>query len=140
MNNGSLIHIDYFKLLKDNIIINKNYTSAQIQPSSLDLTLSEECYEINASFLSPNSCIRDKLDKMINKKINLNNKYIFKKNITYLVKLNEKLNLKKNFFGKCNPKSSTGRLDVFCRSGASFFLEQITVFRIHKFQAVVGKH
>jgi len=120
MNNGSLIHIDYFKLLKDNIIINKNYTSTQIQPSSLDLTLSDECYEINASFLSPNSCIRDKLDKMINKKINLNNKYIFKKNITYLVKLNEKLNLKKNIFGKCNPKSSTGRLDIFCRTILDF--------------------
>ena len=49
MNNGSLIHIDYFKLLKDNIIINKNYTSTQIQPSSLDLTLSDECYEINGA-------------------------------------------------------------------------------------------
>ena len=41
---------------------------------------------------------------------------LLKKNITYLIRLNEKLNLPKNIFGKCNPKSSTGRLDIFCRT------------------------
>ena len=120
MNKGSLVHEDYFNLFKNNNINYHKYTSSQIQPSSLDLTLSEECYEIEASFLSPNNNIRDKLTNIINKKINLSEAYIFKKNITYIVRLNEKLNLKNDIFGKCNPKSSTGRLDIFCRTILNF--------------------
>ena len=116
MNKGSLIYDDYFELLENNKIINREFTSSQIQPSSIDLTLSEECYEIKASFLSSNVSVRSKLDVVVNKKINLNNSYVFKKNITYLVRLNEKLDLANNIFGKCNPKSSTGRLDIFCRT------------------------
>jgi|TARA_B100001964_G_scaffold213646_1_gene250668 dCTP deaminase len=120
MNKGSLVHEDYFTLFKNNNIDYNKYSSSQVQPSSVDLTLSEECYEIQASFLSPNTNIRDKLDNIINKKIDLNKAYIFRKNITYLVRLNEKLNLKNDIFGKCNPKSSTGRLDIFCRSILDF--------------------
>ena len=52
MNKGSLVHEDYFDLFKGNNINCNKFTSSQIQPSSLDLTLSEECYEIEASFLS----------------------------------------------------------------------------------------
>ena len=43
-----------------------------------------------------------------------------KKNTTYIVRLNEKLNLKNDIFGKCNPKSSTGRLNIFCRTILDF--------------------
>ena len=86
MNKGSLVYDDYFELLKNNKIINKNYRELQIQPSSMDLTLSEECYEIEASFLSPNTNIRDKLKNIINKRINLNETYIFKKNTIILPK------------------------------------------------------
>ncbi len=113
---GSLVYQDYLNLLKNNYIINKNIEKTQIQPSSLDLSLSDECYEIKHSFLSYNSKVRNKLKNLIIKKIDLNNEYIFKKNKTYIVKLNESLNLDKNIFGHCNPKSSTGRLDIFCRS------------------------
>ncbi|PPR45583.1 MAG: Deoxycytidine triphosphate deaminase [Alphaproteobacteria bacterium MarineAlpha5_Bin6] len=116
MNKGSLTHKDYAKLLNNNKIINNHYKKSQIQPSSLDLTLSEEAYEVKASFLSPNGKIRDKLKTIFIKKIDLNNIKIFKKNVTYIVKLNEKLNLSNKIFGKCNPKSSTGRLDIFCRT------------------------
>ena len=41
---------------------------------------------------------------------------IKKQIIISLVKLNENLDLPKNIFGKCNPKSTTGRLDIFCRT------------------------
>ena len=116
MSKGSLTYEDYFNLTKKNIIKSKNFDFSQIQPSSIDLTLSKECYEIKASFLSPNNKIIDILDEVKIKEINLENSYVFKKNRTYLVKLNEKLNLNKNIFGKCNPKSSTGRLDIFCRT------------------------
>ena len=68
----------------------------QIQPSSIDLTLSEECYEIKSSFLSAKKRLRDKLSDMIINKIDLSKKKIFHKNKTYIVRLNEKLNLNHN--------------------------------------------
>ena len=114
--NGSLVYQDYINLIKRKQIINENIEKEQIQPSSLDLSLSEECFEIKQSFLPYNTKVREKLKKLTIKKINLKKEYIFKKNRTYIVKLNEFLNLKSNIFGHCNPKSSTGRLDIFCRS------------------------
>ncbi len=114
--NGSLTSNDYKKLVQNNQIVSKNYIEDRIQPSSMDLTLSNECYELKYSFLSPKGKIRNKLKKLSIKKHNLANGFIFKKNHTYLVRLNEKLNLKSPIKGKCNPKSSTGRLDIFCRT------------------------
>jgi len=114
--NGSLIHEDYLNLIKDRIISSEDLSISQVQPSSVDLTLSHECYEISASFLSSSNKVRENLKKIKIKRININKKYLFKKNKIFLVKLNENLNLSKNIFGMCNPKSSTGRLDIFCRT------------------------
>ena len=117
---GSLTYEDYKSLINSKLILGLNKITLQIQPSSIDLTLSNECYEINSSFLSSLSSVRDKLKKIKSKEINLNKKFIFKKNKTYLVRLNERLNLSRNIFGLCNPKSSTGRLDIFCRTILNF--------------------
>ena len=114
--NGALVYQDYINLIDKNFIIAENIVNNQIQPSSIDLSLSEECYEIKHSFLSYNSKVRDKFKSLIIKKIDLNKEFIFRKNKTYIVRLNESLNLQNNIFGHCNPKSSTGRLDIFCRS------------------------
>ncbi len=114
--NGSLTFNDYKKLIQNKEIVSSKFSKNRIQPSSIDLTLSNECYEIKYSFLSPKGKIRDKLKDISIKKYNLSNGKVFKKNHTYLVRLNEKLNLSSSIKGKCNPKSSTGRLDVFCRT------------------------
>tara|TARA_Y100001970_G_scaffold293094_1_gene437714 strand:- start:2718 stop:3779 length:1062 start_codon:yes stop_codon:yes gene_type:complete len=114
--NGSLVFKDYKNLFKKKEIISKNFSYNNIQPSSIDLTLSCECYELKYSFLSPKGKIRSKLKDISKKKYDLATGLIFKKNHTYLVRLNEKLNLKSRIQGKCNPKSSTGRLDIFCRT------------------------
>ena len=116
ISKGSLAYSDYLNLYRRNNIINKNFEIHQIQPSSVDLTLSDECYEINVSFLSISNNVRECLKNIKVKKIDLKNKYLFRKNRTYLVRLNESLNLPNNIFGTCNPKSSTGRLDIFCRT------------------------
>ena len=113
---GALVYDDYLDLCKNHRIIGLADKRSQIQPSSIDLSLSDECYEINVSFLSPNSKVREKLKKIILKKINLKKPKIFKKNKIYIVKLNEKLDLKNSIKGYCNPKSSTGRLNIFCRT------------------------
>ncbi len=117
---GSLIYQDYIDLYKNRKIICEDLNTDQIQPSSIDLSLSNECYEIKYSFLAPKNKVRDKLEDLIIKKINLDQKFIFEIDKTYIVKLNEKLNLSDNIFGKCNPKSSTGRLNIFCRTIVDF--------------------
>ena len=113
---GALVYEDYINLVKKNKIKNITDLNSQIQPSSVDLSLSEECYEIKTSFLSPKSKVRDKLKKLSSKKINISDGIVLKKNKTYIIKLNEKLKLYKSLKGHCNPKSSTGRLNIFCRT------------------------
>ena len=114
--NGTLVYEDYLYLYNNNKIKNPSFKKTQIQPSSIDLSLSEECYEIKTSFLSPDNKVRDKLRKIYSKKISLKKPKIFKKNKTYIVRLNETLNLSNSITGHCNPKSSTGRLNIFCRT------------------------
>ena len=97
---GSLTFSDYKKLIKNREIITSKNAEKRIQPSSMDLTLSNECYELKYSFLSPSDKIRNKLKKLSIKKYNLSNGLVFKKNKTYLVRLNEKLNLKRIIKGK----------------------------------------
>ena len=67
-------------------------------------------------FRSPNNI---KISKIISKlslsKINLNQNQLLEKNCIYLCELNEKLNLPHDIMGKSNPKSTTGRLDIFTR-------------------------
>ena len=100
--NGSLVYQDYLNLIDKNIIIAENIEQNQIQPSSIDLSLSEECYEIKYSFLSYNSKVREKLKNLAIKKIDLSKEFIFRKNKTYVVKLNERLDLQKNVFALGN--------------------------------------
>ena len=114
--NGALVHKDYLILCRNKNIIGENYIEKQVQPSSFDLSLSDECYEIEASFLSPKNKVREKLKKNSIKKIDLSTPKILKKNKTYIIRLNEKLNLSNSIRGHCNPKSSTGRLNIFCRT------------------------
>ncbi len=113
---GTLVYNDYLSLYNSNKIKSLSFKKSQIQPSSVDLSLSEECYEIKTSFLSPDNKVKDKLKKIYKKKISLKKSKILKKNKTYIVKLNEKLNLNNFINGHCNPKSSTGRLNIFCRT------------------------
>tara|TARA_Y100000741_G_scaffold360545_1_gene342951 strand:+ start:146 stop:1231 length:1086 start_codon:yes stop_codon:yes gene_type:complete len=116
MNKGTLNYKNYINLVENKLIKSPRLNINQIQPSSIDLTLSEECYEISASFLAHKNKVKDRLNQFVKKNISLENGFVLKKGTTYLIKLNEKLFLKNNLFGKCNPKSSTGRLDIFCRT------------------------
>ena len=114
--NGALVYLDYLNLYRNKKIEGLPSYKEQIQPSSVDISLSNECYEIKTSFLIPKNKVRNKLKKIKTKKIKLKKSIILKKNKTYIVRLNEKLNLNNSIKGHCNPKSSTGRLDIFCRT------------------------
>ena len=111
-----LINKDIQKLIKLNsIITSPSFNENQIQPASLDLSLSSRCYRIKASFIPNNQKISKIIKELSLVNIDLNNEYLFEKNCIYLCELNEKLNLPKKIKGKSNPKSTTGRLDIFTR-------------------------
>jgi len=91
---------------------------AQIQPASLDLRLGSEAYRVRASFLpGKSSTVQEKLRGLEMTRISLaeNQGAVFEKHCTYIVPLMEELSLPETVSGKSNPKSTTGRLDVFTR-------------------------
>ena len=100
---------------KKQIYSKKLLTNNQIQPASLDLTLSDKCYRIKASFIPNNLKISKVIKELSLIKIDLNNNVLLEKNCIYLCELNEKLKLPQDIMGKSNPKSTTGRLDIFTR-------------------------
>ena len=97
------------------IYSNKSINKNQIQPASLDLTLSDKCYRIKASFIPNNIKISNVIKELSLSRVNLNINTLLEKNCIYLCELNEKLKLPKDIMGKSNPKSTTGRVDIFTR-------------------------
>src|SRR5512141_2308207 len=91
-------------------------TADQIQPASLDLRLGKVAYRIRASFLpGPNATVREKLSELKFHEIDLTHGAVLEAGCVYLVPLIEQLKLRSTIAGFANPKSSTGRLDVFTR-------------------------
>jgi len=89
---------------------------AQIQHASLDLRLGARAYRIRASFLpGPGKAVEDQLHKLSFDEINLENGAVLERGCVYLIELQEHLKLPESVTALANPKSSTGRLDVFTR-------------------------
>jgi len=88
----------------------------QIQPSSVDLRLGSEAYRVRASFLAGGSdTITSKLEQYRLHTLDLTGSAVLEKGCVYIVPLQEELALPADISGKANPKSSTGRLDIFTR-------------------------
>lgn len=88
----------------------------QIQPSSIDLRLGHEAYRVRASFLAGgDATITRKLEKYRLHTIDLTRPAVLEKGCVYIVPLQEELALSADISGKANPKSSTGRVDIFTR-------------------------
>ena len=91
-------------------------TDRQIQPASMDLRLAATAYRIRASFLpGENATVEQKIDQFGMHEIDLSNGAVLEKGCVYIVRLIEVLKLSSRISGVANPKSSTGRLDVFTR-------------------------
>ena len=105
------------KLIDNNIIFsNEKISSDLIQPASLDLRLGFKGWRVPASFLpGKNSSVEDKLKEFAMHEFSLSDGIVLECGCVYIVKLLEGLKLPKNISGLANPKSSTGRLDVFTR-------------------------
>lgn len=99
---------------------------ARLQPASLDLTLSSRAWRVRASFLPSRArTVEARLTSgLAMQEMDISGGAVFERGCVYLVELNERLALPEGVEGAANPKSSTGRIDVFVRLvtdyGASF--------------------
>jgi dCTP deaminase len=90
--------------------------SDQIQPASLDLRLGRKAYRVRASFLpGRHSTVSDKLERLKLHVIDLEEGAVLETGCVYIVPLLEELALPDHVAASANPKSSTGRLDIFTR-------------------------
>jgi dCTP deaminase len=88
----------------------------QIQPASLDLRLGQIAYRVRASFLpGPGATVAQRIDELKLHEIVLTEGAVLETNCVYIVPLIESLALPDDIAAAANPKSSTGRLDVFTR-------------------------
>jgi dCTP deaminase len=96
-----------------------------LQPASVDLTLGPVAYRLRCSFLPANGTVRDKLREYGMGELDLSGEgAVLEQNRPYLIPLQERVRLPAGIRGRTNPRSSTGRLDVFTRvitdNGAHF--------------------
>ncbi len=90
--------------------------ASQIQPASLDLRLGKVAWRVRASFLPGKaSTVQAKIDRLKMHQIDLTRPVVLEKGCVYIAELMEELKLPADIAGYANPKSSTGRLDIFTR-------------------------
>lgn len=97
----------------------------QIQPNSLDLRLDSLGYRVQCSFLPGEAGIRKKLERFQWYDFAVPGEgMVLERNQAYIFPLCENLHLPDHLYARANPKSTTGRLDVFTRlvteNGTSF--------------------
>jgi dCTP deaminase len=98
------------------IIAAAPFVPGQIQPASLDLRLGHVAYRVRASFLpGPGTPVADRIAALKLHQISLGDGAVLETGCVYIVPLMEHLALPPDIAASANPKSSTGRLDVFTR-------------------------
>jgi dCTP deaminase len=93
-----------------------NILPDQLQPASIDLRLGPVAYRVRASFLPGSGrTVREKLEQFRMHEIDLTRGAVLERGCVYIVQLAEWLRLPSRMSALANPKSSTGRLDIFTR-------------------------
>jgi len=88
----------------------------QIQPASIDLRLSDKAYRLKSSFLPSGTTLIDpKIRQLTVEEIDLSRPALLRPGNVYIAKAAEYLHLPSDMQAKANPKSTTGRLDIFTR-------------------------
>ena len=91
------------------------FDTDQVQPASLDLRLSDQAWRVRASFLPGQRKVEDRIADVSMHAIDLSGGYVLEKGCVYIARLQERLSLPRGLIARANPKSSTGRVDVFVR-------------------------
>lgn len=97
----------------------------QVQPASLDLRLGPKAYRLPASFLpGPGRSVAERLADLSTHEVDLSQPTVLERNCVHIIPLMELLRLPPGVDARANPKSSSGRLDIFVRiivdGGATF--------------------
>jgi dCTP deaminase len=103
--------------VESGVIDAPDFAEVQLQPASIDLTLGDVAHRLRCSFLpGKNDTVENQMRSfVIGPPIPLEDGAILERNRPYLIRLREGLDLPKRVRARANPKSSTGRLDVFTR-------------------------
>lgn len=114
---GALASQHLRALIDESVIIAADpVDESQIQPASIDLRLGATAFRVRSSFLpGKGRTVEECLADMVMHKIDLANGAVLEKSCVYIVPLLESLQLPPELAAAGNPKSSTGRLDVFTR-------------------------
>lgn len=115
MKNGILPIQSIRKAVADGWIDAPPMDDVQFQPASLDLRLGPKAYRIRCSFLPQDRSVESMLPELSMYEVDLERGGILERGNVYLIPLLETLNLPADVHGRTNPKSSTGRLDIFTR-------------------------
>ncbi len=106
-------------MVRRGMILSPELEDGQFQPASLDLRLGSRAYRVRASFLpGKEHSVLDRLGafQSADDEISLEGKgAVLERGCVYVVPLLEHLNLPDSISAVVNPKSSTGRLDIFTR-------------------------
>jgi dCTP deaminase len=116
-NNGIWPSQWLLKAVESGAISAPNFREEQLQPASVDLRLGSVAYRLRCSFLpGKNDRVEDVIKVFAEgPPLDLDRGAILERNRPYLVQLQEALDLPGRVRARANPKSSTGRLDVFTR-------------------------
>jgi dCTP deaminase len=104
-------------LARDGAILSETpFAADQVQPASLDLRLGRRCWRVRASFLpGPGRKVADRIKAVAMHELDLEKGAVLERGCVYIAEAQERLALPKGVSGRANPKSSTGRLDIFVR-------------------------
>ncbi len=114
---GVLSSQEILELIHKNVINSENGIEKDlIQPASIDLRLGIKAWRVPASFLpGKGNKVSSRLKDLAMHEFSLIDGAVLECGCVYIVKLLENVSLTENLTGIANPKSSTGRLDVFTR-------------------------
>jgi dCTP deaminase len=117
-NRGVLPAQHLRKAIADKWIWSETYQMPEslVQPASVDLRIGDTAYRLRCSFLPDHATVEEKLSQYGMDKLDLGRGgAVLERNRPYLIPLVEELRLPNWLAGRTNPKSSTGRLDIFTR-------------------------
>ncbi|MFN3858666.1 MAG: 2'-deoxycytidine 5'-triphosphate deaminase [Caulobacter sp.] len=92
------------------------FDADQVQPASLDLRLGERVWRVRASFLPGlKRGVMDRLPDVAMHQLDLTKGAVLERGCVYIAEVQERLALPAGVSARGNPKSSSGRVDVFVR-------------------------
>ncbi len=116
MADGILVYQQIRALIEQgSLTSNPAIAPAQVQPASLDLRLATRGYRVRSGFLPEHVPVAERLEETTLYTFDLGDGAVLERGHCYVIPLLERVAKPLPYRIRANPKSSTGRLDVFTR-------------------------